>query len=121
MQTSAGSRRKGPLARDSDKLDKERQETVGNQLMHKFVWEVDSIWGPLASNEFEMIEIHHGFHANLPIKKHTSSPSFLVMTLDCLVHLNETPFLVLTLKETEIVNLVRTQSDSEVFNMTFVF
>ncbi|KAI3857208.1 hypothetical protein MKW98_010622 [Papaver atlanticum] len=32
VQTSAGSRRKGPLARDSDKLDKERQETVDNQM-----------------------------------------------------------------------------------------
>ncbi|KAI3862305.1 hypothetical protein MKX03_037170, partial [Papaver bracteatum] len=39
----------------------------------------------------------------------------------CLVHLCETPFFVLTLQETEIVNLVRTQSDPEVFNMTFVF
>ncbi|KAI3862306.1 hypothetical protein MKX03_037171 [Papaver bracteatum] len=113
-----GRKRKGPLALNSDKLDKEQQKAVDNQLMQKFVGKVHSLWRRSTSVEFKKIKRSRGFHAKLPMKKHTS---FLVMTLYCLVHLNETPFHVITLEEVEVVNLVRTQSESEVFSMTFVF
>ncbi|KAI3862282.1 hypothetical protein MKX03_037147, partial [Papaver bracteatum] len=51
----------------------------------------------------------------------TSLSSFLFMTLYCLVHLREEPFLIVPLKEIEVVNLVQIQSPPEVFNMTIVF
>lgn len=75
---------------------------------HALLWELDL--------EFDIPFRELGFHG-VPNK----SSAFIVPTVNCLVELIETPFLVVSLNDIEIVNLERVGLGQKAFDMAIVF
>ncbi|CBI39651.3 unnamed protein product, partial [Vitis vinifera] len=100
-------------------MDRDRKNKV-NMDFQSFVNRVNDLWGqPQFSGldlEFDQPLRELGFHG-VPYK----SSAFIVPTSSCLVELIETPFLVITLAEIEIVNLERVGLGQKNFDMTIVF
>ncbi|KAF7840699.1 FACT complex subunit SPT16-like [Senna tora] len=111
-------------AYDPDELEEEQRERDRknkiNVEFQSFVNRVNDLWGqPQFSSldlEFDQPLRELGF----PGVPHKSSV-FIVPTSACLVELIETPFLVVTLSEIEIVNLERVGLGQKNFDMTIVF
>ncbi|KAJ7963220.1 FACT complex subunit SPT16 [Quillaja saponaria] len=121
VQTLGGGKRS---AYDPDELEEEQRERDRknkiNMDFQSFVNRVNDLWGQPQFNgldlEFDQPLRELGFHG-VPHK----SSVFIVPTSTCLVELVETPFLVVTLSETEIVNLERVGLGQKNFDMTIVF
>ncbi|KNA21836.1 hypothetical protein SOVF_039660 [Spinacia oleracea] len=121
VQTLGGSRRS---AYDPDEIEEEQRERDRknkiNMDFQNFVNRVNELWGmPQFKDldlEFDMPLRELGFHG-VPYK----ASAFIVPTSSCLVELIETPFLVITLSEIEIVNLERVGFGQKNFDMTIVF
>ncbi|KAI9126122.1 hypothetical protein K1719_003540 [Acacia pycnantha] len=111
-------------AYDPDELEEEQRERDRknkiNVEFQSFVNRVNDLWGqPQFSRldlEFDQPLRELGF-TGVPHK----SSVFIVPTSACLVELIETPFLVVTLGEIEIVNLERVGLGQKNFDMTIVF
>ncbi|KAJ4721704.1 FACT complex subunit SPT16 [Melia azedarach] len=121
VQTLGGAKRS---AYDPDEIEEEQRERDRknkiNMDFQSFVNRVNDLWGqPQFSGldlEFDQPLRDLGFHG-VPHK----SSAFIVPTSSCLVELVETPFLVVTLSEIEIVNLERVGLGQKNFDMTIVF
>ncbi|KAF5745923.1 FACT complex subunit SPT16 [Tripterygium wilfordii] len=121
VQTLGGGRRS---AYDPDEIEEEQRERDRknkiNMDFQSFVNRSNDIW---RQPQFKGLDIEFdqplrelGFHG-VPHK----ATSFIVPTSSCLVELIETPFLVVTLGEIEIVNLERVGLGQKNFDLTIVF
>ncbi|KAM0945399.1 putative peptidase M24, PH-like domain superfamily, FACT complex subunit Spt16 [Dioscorea sansibarensis] len=121
VQTLGGGRRS---ALDPDEIEEEQRERDRknriNADFQNFVNKVHDHW---SQSQFKGLDLEFdqplrelGFHG-VPHK----SSAFIVPTSACLVELIETPFLVITLSEIEIVNLERVGFSQKNFDMAIVF
>lgn len=121
VQTLGGGRRS---ALDPDEIEEEQRERDRknkiNMDFQSFVNMVHDQWG---QPQFRDLELEFdqplrelGFHG-VPHK----ASSFIVPSSSCLVELIETPALVITLSEIEIVNLERVGLGQKSFDMAIVF
>ncbi|GLT60139.1 hypothetical protein SLA2020_329200 [Shorea laevis] len=121
VQTLGGGKRS---AYDPDEIEEEQRERDRknkiNMDFQSFVNRVNDLWGQPQFNgldlEFDQPLRELGFHG-VPYK----ASAFIVPSSSCLVELVETPFLVVTLSEIEIVNLERVGLGQKNFDMTIVF
>lgn len=121
VQTLGGGKRS---AYDPDEIEEEQRERDRknkiNMDFQNFVNRVNDHWGQPQFGgldlEFDQPLRELGFHG-VPYK----ASAFIVPTSTCLVELIETPFLVVTLSEIEIVNLERVGLGQKNFDMTIVF
>ncbi|XP_010272755.1 PREDICTED: FACT complex subunit SPT16-like [Nelumbo nucifera] len=121
VQTLGGGKRS---AYDPDEIEEEQRERERknkiNMDFQNFVNKVNDLWGQPQFRdldlEFDQPLRELGFHG-VPHK----ASAFIVPTSSCLVELIETPFLVVTLSEIEIVNLERVGLGQKSFDMTIVF
>ncbi|XP_065867180.1 FACT complex subunit SPT16-like [Euphorbia lathyris] len=121
IQTLGGGKRS---AYDPDEIEEEQRERDRknkiNMDFQSFVNRVNDLWSQPQFGgldlEFDQPLRELGFHG-VPFK----TSSFIVPTSSCLVELIETPFLVVTLGEIEIVNLERVGLGQKNFDMTIVF
>lgn len=121
VQTLGGSKRS---AYDPDEIEEEQRERDRknkiNMEFQTFVNRVHDLWGQPQFKgldlEFDQPFRDLGFHG-VPYK----ASAFIVPTSSSLVELIETPFLVITLSEIEIVNLERVGLGQKNFDMTIVF
>jgi nucleosome binding factor SPN SPT16 subunit len=121
VQTLGGGKRS---AYDPDEIEEEQRERDRknkiNMNFQSFVNRVNDLWGqPQFSGldlEFDQPLRELGFHG-VPYK----SSAFIVPSSTCLVELVETPFLVVSLSEIEIVNLERVGLGQKNFDLTIVF
>ncbi|KAL7235426.1 hypothetical protein ACSBR1_018840 [Camellia fascicularis] len=121
VQTLGGGKRS---AYDPDEIEEEQRERDRknkiNMDFQNFVNRVNDLWG---QPQFKALDLEFdqpfrdlGFHG-VPHK----ASAFIVPTSSCLVELIETPFVVITLNEIEIVNLERVGLGQKNFDMTIVF
>ncbi|XP_073149297.1 FACT complex subunit SPT16 [Henckelia pumila] len=121
VQTIGGGKRS---AYDPDEIEEEQRERERKNKIsmdfQNFVNRVNDLW---AQPQFKSLDLEFdqplrelGFHG-VPHK----SSAFIVPTSTCLVELIETPFVVITLNEIEIVNLERVGLGQKNFDMTIVF
>uniref|UniRef100_A0A7N0U8U9 FACT complex subunit n=1 Tax=Kalanchoe fedtschenkoi TaxID=63787 RepID=A0A7N0U8U9_KALFE len=121
VQTVGGGKRS---AYDPDEIEEEQRERARknkiNAEFQNFVNRVSDLWGQPQFKrqdlEFDQPLRELGFHG-VPHK----SSVFISPTSTCLVELTETPFVVITLGEIEIVNLERVGLGQKNFDMTVVF
>ncbi|KAI3882641.1 hypothetical protein MKX03_000081 [Papaver bracteatum] len=121
VQTLGGGRRSN---HDPDEIEEEQRERDRknriNMDFSNFVNKVNDLWGQPQFRgidlEFDQPLRELGFHG-VPYK----ASAFIVPTSSCLVELIETPFLVVSLNEIEIVNLERVGLGQKNFDMTIVF
>lgn len=121
VQTLGGGKRS---AYDPDEVEEEQRERARknkiNMDFQNFVNRVNDLWGQPQFKafdlEFDQPLRELGFHG-VPHK----ASAFIVPTSSCLVELIETPFVVITLSEIEIVNLERVGLGQKNFDMTIVF
>ncbi|XVF57639.1 hypothetical protein PTKIN_Ptkin06aG0221500 [Pterospermum kingtungense] len=121
VQTLGGGKRS---AYDPDEIEEEQRERDRknkiNMDFQNFVNRVNDLWGQPQFKgldlEFDQPMRELGFHG-VPHK----ASAFIVPTSNCLVELIETPFVVVTLSEIEIVNLERVGLGQKNFDMTIVF
>ncbi|CAK9185979.1 unnamed protein product [Ilex paraguariensis] len=121
VQTIGGGKRS---AYDPDEIEEEQRERDRKNKIsmdfQNFVNRVNDLWG---QPQFKSLDLEFdqplrelGFHG-VPHK----ASAFIVPTSSCLVELIETPFVVITLNEIEIVNLERVGLGQKNFDMTIVF
>lgn len=121
VQTLGGGKRS---AYDPDEIEEEQRERDRknkiNMDFQNFVNRVNDLWG---QPQFKSLDLDFdqplrelGFHG-VPHK----ASAFIVPTSSCLVELVETPCVVITLSEIEIVNLERVGLGQKNFDMTIVF
>lgn len=121
VQTLGGGKRSNydPDEIEEEQRERDRKNKI-NMDFQSFVNRVNDLWGqPQFSGldlEFDQPLRELGFHG-VPFK----SSAFIVPSSTCLVELIETPFLVVTLSEIEIVNLERVGLGQKNFDMTIVF
>ncbi|XP_022872909.1 LOW QUALITY PROTEIN: FACT complex subunit SPT16-like [Olea europaea var. sylvestris] len=121
VQTIGGGKRS---AYDPDEIEEEQRERDRKNKINvdfqNFVNRVNDLWGQAQFKgldlEFDQPLRELGFHG-VPYK----ASAFIVPTSSCLVELIETPFLVITLSEIEIVNLERVGLGQKNFDMAIVF
>ncbi|GJN37082.1 hypothetical protein PR202_gb26004 [Eleusine coracana subsp. coracana] len=121
VQTLGGSRRS---ALDPDEIEEEQRERDRknriNMDFQGFVNKVNDHWSQPQFKgldlEFDVPLRELGFHG-VPYK----ASAFIIPTSTCLVELIETPFLVVSLSEIEIVNLERVGFGTKNFDMAIVF
>ncbi|KAF3453981.1 hypothetical protein FNV43_RR04423 [Rhamnella rubrinervis] len=113
--------RRQVVARESERAERatlvtqERLQLAGNRFKPIRRMSVEPQFSGL-DLEFDQPLRELGFHG-VPYK----SSAFIVPSSTCLVELIETPFLVVTLSEIEIVNLERVGLGQKNFDMTIVF
>ncbi|KAI8024023.1 FACT complex subunit SPT16 [Camellia lanceoleosa] len=121
VQTLGGGKRS---AYDPDEIEEEQREKDRknkiNMDFQNFVNWVNDLWG---QPQFKALDLEFdqpfrdlGFHG-VPHK----ASAFIVPTSSCLVELIETPFVVITLNEIDLVNLERVGLGQKNFDMTIVF
>ncbi|PWA95409.1 peptidase M24, structural domain-containing protein [Artemisia annua] len=121
VQNLGGSRR---CAYDPDEIEEEHRERARKNKIsmgfQSFASRVNELWRQPKFRgldlEFDQPLRELGFHG-VPHKAST----FIVPTASCLVELIETPFLVVTLSDIEIVNLERVGLGQKNFDMAIVF
>ncbi|KAK9283614.1 hypothetical protein L1049_011864 [Liquidambar formosana] len=121
VQTLGGGKRS---AYDPDEIEEEQRERDRKNKINidfqSFVNRVNDLWGQPQFRgldlEFDQPLRELGFYG-VPYK----ASAFIVPTSSCLVELVETPFLVITLSEIEIVNLERVGLGQKNFDLTIVF
>ncbi|KAJ4832790.1 FACT complex subunit spt16 [Turnera subulata] len=121
VQTIGGGKRS---AYDPDEIEEEQRERDRknkiNMDFQNFVNRLNDVWGQPQFKpfdlEFDQPLRELGFHG-VPHK----ASAFIVPTSSCLVELIETPFVVVSLNEIEIVNLERVGLGQKNFDMTIIF
>ncbi|KAL5060689.1 hypothetical protein RYX36_032293 [Vicia faba] len=111
-------------AYDPDELEEEQRERDRknkiNVEFQSFVNRVHDLWRQPQFNDLDLEFDQPLRELGFPGVPHKSSV-FIVPTSACLVELIETPFLVVTLSDIEIVNLERVGLGQRNFDMTIVF
>ncbi|KAI3448450.1 hypothetical protein Pfo_005115 [Paulownia fortunei] len=121
VQTIGGGKRSAydPDEIEEEQRERDRKNKINMDFQH-FVNRVNDLWGQPQFKgldlEFDQPLRELGFHG-VPYK----TSSFIVPTSSCLVELIETPFLVITLSEIEIVNLERVGLGQKNFDLAIVF
>ncbi|WCJ39284.1 FACT complex subunit SPT16 [Euphorbia peplus] len=120
IQTLGGGKRSGydPDEIEEEQRERDRKNKI-NMDFDSFVSRVNDLWSqqfPELNLDFDLPLRELGFHG-VPFK----TSSFIVPSSSCLVELIETPFLVVTLSEIEIVNLERVGLGQKNFDLTVVF
>lgn len=121
VQTLGGGKRSNydPDEIEEEQRERDRKNKI-NMDFQNFVNRVNDLWG---QPQFKSLDLEFdqplrelGFHG-VPHK----ASAYIVPTSSCLVELIETPFVVITLSEIEIVNLERVGLGQKNFDMTIVF
>ncbi|KAG8363944.1 hypothetical protein BUALT_Bualt19G0075000 [Buddleja alternifolia] len=121
VQTIGGGKRSAydPDEIEEEQRERDRKNKINMDFQH-FVNRVNDLWG---QGQFKGLDLEFdqplrelGFHG-VPHK----ASAFIVPTSSCLVELIETPFLVITLSEIEIVNLERVGLGQKNFDLAIVF
>lgn len=109
---------------DPDEIEEEQRERARRREMNRqfelFVRRVDSIWSKPRFNQLAL-------QFESPLQKlgfngvHGRTSCFIAPSPSCLVQLIETPFLVTSLREVDIVCLERVVLGQKSFDMVFVF
>ncbi|CAN6453785.1 unnamed protein product [Victoria cruziana] len=121
VQTLGGGKRSmhDPDEIEEEQRERERKNRINSEF-HVFVNKVNELWGQAQLQglelEFDQPLRELGFHG-VPHK----ASVFMVPTSSCLVELTESPFVVITLSEIEIVNLERVGLGQKNFDMAIVF
>ncbi|KAI3445461.1 hypothetical protein Pfo_002126 [Paulownia fortunei] len=104
---------------EEEQRERDRKNKINTDFQH-FVNRVNDLWG---QPQFKGLDLDFdqplrelGFHG-VPYK----ASAFIVPTSSCLVELVETPFLVISLSDIEIVNLERVGLAQKNFDMAIVF
>ncbi|KAL0384725.1 UNVERIFIED_CONTAM: FACT complex subunit SPT16 [Sesamum radiatum] len=104
---------------EEEQRERDRKNKINMDFQH-FVNRVNDLWGQPQFKgldlEFDQPLRELGFHG-VPYK----ASAFIVPTSSCLVELIETPFLVISLSDIEIVNLERVGLAQKNFDMAIVF
>ncbi|GER25681.1 FACT complex subunit SPT16 [Striga asiatica] len=121
VQNIGGSKRSAydPDEIEEEQRERDRKNKINTDFQH-FVNRVNDLWG---QGQFKGLDLEFdqplrelGFHG-VPYK----ASAFIVPTSSCLVELIETPFLVVSLADIEIVNLERVGLAQKNFDMAIVF
>ncbi|KAG8366301.1 hypothetical protein BUALT_Bualt17G0062100 [Buddleja alternifolia] len=121
VQTIGGGKRSAydPDEIEEEQRERDRKNKINMDFQH-FVNRVNDLWGQAQFKgldlEFDQPLRELGFHG-VPHK----ASAFIVPTSSCLVELIETPFVVITLSEIEIVNLERVGLGQKNFDLAIVF
>ncbi|ORX35981.1 FACT complex subunit SPT16 [Kockovaella imperatae] len=115
-----GGKRRRARYGDEDEIEQEQEDRKHRQLLDKEFSEfAHRIEVQAQAQQFEL-EVDMPFRdlgfSGVPHRSNV----LLVPTTHCLVHLSETPFLVITLAEVEVVHLERVQFGLKNFDMVFV-
>ncbi|KAI9298644.1 SPT16-domain-containing protein [Neoconidiobolus thromboides FSU 785] len=113
-----GNRRRGTMYGDDDELEAEREERRRIKALNE---EFKQFANKISDATRGRIEIETPFReigfTGVPHRSNV----LLMPTGDCLVHLSDPPFLVISLSEVEIVHMERVQFGLKNFDMVFVF
>ncbi|KAL2602985.1 hypothetical protein R1flu_013130 [Riccia fluitans] len=109
---------------DPDEIEEEQQERDRRNKINKefelFVKRVAELWSNRLGGNSTLSSIYRSGSLDF-MEFQISHPLFIVPTVNCLVELVETPFLVITLNDIEIVNLERVGLGQKAFDMAIVF
>ncbi len=116
-----GGKKRGARYGDEDEIEQEQEDRKRRQELdkqfHDFARRIESA---AQAQQFEL-EVDMPFRelgfSGVPNR----SQVLLLPTTNCLIHLSEYPFTVITLSEVEIVHLERVQFGLKNFDMVFVF
>lgn len=116
-----GNRKRKTRYGDEDEIEQEQEERKRRQMLNKefqsFAQRISEV-AETQNFEFEVdIPFRELGFSGVPFR----TSVLLQPTTDCLVHLTELPFLVITLNEIEVVHLERVQFGLKHFDMVFVF
>ncbi|KAF9205553.1 FACT complex subunit spt16 [Haplosporangium sp. Z 27] len=113
-----GNRRRKYVYGDEDELASEQEERKRRALLNKEFKQFGEKITELSENRVEVDVPFRDLAFNgVPFRTNV----LLKPTQDCLVHLSEAPFLVVTLADVEIVHLERIQFGLKNFDMVFTF
>ncbi|KAG0242359.1 FACT complex subunit spt16 [Actinomortierella wolfii] len=113
-----GNRRRKYVYGDEDELASEQEERRRRVALNKEFKQFGEKIAELSEHKVEIDIPYNGLAFNgVPFRTNV----LLKPTQDCLVHLSEAPFLVVTLDDVEVVHLERVQFGLKNFDMVFVF
>lgn len=116
-----GNRKRKTRYGDEDEIEQEQEERKRRQMLNKEFQNFAQRISEVAESQ------NFDFEVDVPFRElgFTGVPFrtsvLLQPTTDCLVHLTEPPFLVITLNEIEVVHLERVQFGLKHFDMVFIF
>ncbi|KAJ1954193.1 FACT complex subunit spt16, partial [Linderina pennispora] len=113
-----GNRRRRFRYGDEDEIEAEQEERRRRRQLNKEFKEFASKIAEASNHEVEVDTPFRevGFNG-VPARANV----FLQPTVECLVHLSDTPFFIITVADVEIVHLERVQFGLKNFDMVFVF
>ncbi|KAI8060590.1 FACT complex subunit-domain-containing protein [Gongronella butleri] len=113
-----GNKRRRHIYGDDDEIESEREERRRRKALNQ---EFKTFAEKIAEGSDDRIEVDIPFRElgfqGVPFRTNV----LLQPTTDCLVHLSDQPFMVVTLNEIEIAHLERVQFGLKNFDMVFVF
>jgi nucleosome binding factor SPN SPT16 subunit len=117
-----GNRKRKSRYGDEDEIEQEQEERRKRQQLNK---EFQQFAGKIAQAAEDNPDCE--FDVDIPFRELAfsgvpfRSNVLLQPTAECLVHLTDSPFLIVTLKEVEVCHLERVQFGLKNFDMVFVF
>lgn len=113
-----GNRKRKYRYGDEDEIELESEERKRRQQLNKEFKSFAEKIAAAGNGDFEVdIPFRELGFQGVPHKTNV----LLAPTTDCLVHLTEVPFMVITLSEVEVVHFERVQHGLKQFDMVFVF
>ncbi len=116
-----GNRKRKARYGDEDEIEQEQEERKRRQMLNReFQSFAQKIATAAGSQNFD-------FEVDIPFRElgffgvPFRTSVLLQPTTECLVHLTELPFLIITLSEVEVVHLERVQFGLKHFDMVFIF
>ncbi|KAJ2399443.1 FACT complex subunit spt16, partial [Coemansia sp. RSA 2530] len=113
-----GNRRRRIRYGDEDEIEAEQEERRRRRQLNK---EFKEFAGKIAEASNHEVEVDTPFREVSFNGVPARSNVLLQPTVDCLVHLSDTPFFIITVADVEIVHLERVQFGLKNFDMVFVF
>ncbi|KAJ2744747.1 FACT complex subunit spt16 [Coemansia sp. BCRC 34301] len=113
-----GNRRRRIRYGDEDEIEAEQEERRRRRQLNK---EFKEFSGKIAEASNHEVEVDTPFREVAFNGVPARSNVLLQPTVDCLVHLSDTPFFIITVADVEIVHLERVQFGLKNFDMVFVF
>ncbi|KAI9505707.1 FACT complex subunit spt16 [Coemansia spiralis] len=113
-----GNRRRRIRYGDEDEIEAEQEERRRRRKLNKEFKEFASKIAEASNHEVEVdTPFREVAFSGVPARANV----LLQPTVDCLVHLSDTPFFIITVADVEIVHLERVQFGLKNFDMVFVF
>ncbi|KAJ2722612.1 FACT complex subunit spt16 [Coemansia sp. Benny D115] len=113
-----GNRRRRIRYGDEDEIEAEQEERRRRRQLNKEFKEFASKIADASNHEVEVdIPFREVAFNGVPSRANV----LLQPTVDCLVHLSDTPFFIITMADVEIVHLERVQFGLKNFDMVFIF